>query len=435
MALEILGMDFIFGRMFKRREYFWIRAVGAVISCIVIIVFVCIAYFKISGRAFMYGSVENRNDSAFKFCFYLFIFILTVLSTYACYQNSFWVILSFCSGGYAAQHVGVNIASLFEHYVLPANEQLWVSYLLEAGSCIIVYTALFFLLVRGKALPDTAKGKSAKRRSVQKKALISVFVIFVCIGLSRITVDDATRGHLAYVAESVYAVVSCSLILYILSELLQNDAMQSDLEMMTEILHREKEHYELSKENIALINLKCHDLKHQIGALRQGASESQIRQLEEVAMIYGCIAKTGNDALDVILTEKSLYCEKHGIRLTCVAQGDALAFMEELDIYSLFGNALSNAIEEVSKITKRERRHITLNVYAKMGLLSVHVENYCESDPKFENGVPVTTKDKSYHGFGMKSMDYIAKKYGGCLQSSYGEKKFRLDILIPLEGK
>lgn len=57
------------------------------------------------------------------------------------------------------------------------------------------------------------------------------------------------------------------------------------------------------------------------------------------------LVHTGNDALDAILSEKGLACEQGGIAFRCMADGAAVGFMAPTDIYSLFGNALDNAIE------------------------------------------------------------------------------------------
>lgn len=91
----------------------------------------------------------------------------------------------------------------------------------------------------------------------------------------------------------------------------------------TEIL----EQYELTRENIALINQKCHDLKHQIRALRNATKEELEHYLEEIegqVQIYDAIVKTGNEVLDTILTEKSLYCKERGISVFCVADGSQM---------------------------------------------------------------------------------------------------------------
>ena len=144
------------------------------------------------------------------------------------------------------------------------------------------------------------------------------------------------------------------------------------------------------------------------------------------------MARTGNDALDVILTEKSLLCAQNDIKVTCIADGKALAFMSETDTYSLFGNALDNAIEALANVEDKEKRTIGLIVKRSGGFVSVHIYNYCPVRPTFSDGIPVTTKaDKLSHGFGMASIRMIAAKYGGEMSASADDEMFRLDVLFP----
>lgn len=150
-------------------------------------------------------------------------------------------------------------------------------------------------------------------------------------------------------------------------------------------------------------------------------------------MIYNSVVnvKTGNDVLDVILTEKSLLCEKKHITLTCMVHAENLAFMDKMDVYSLFGNALSNAIECVSNIEDVKKRCISVNVQTMNQILSIHIENFCMEELVFENGFPVTKKNKDYHGFGMKSM-YITRKYDGVMSTFVSDGRFYLDFAIPI---
>ena len=137
--------------------------------------------------------------------------------------------------------------------------------------------------------------------------------------------------------------------------------------------------------------------------------------------------------LDVILAEKSLYCERNGIVLTAIADGAKLRFMGQFDLYSLFENAVSNAIEAVNKAQEVEKRFIRLRVDAPAGMVCIHVENYCPEKPVFVGGLPKTTKhDKNYHGFGVRSMQMIAEKYGGGLSARVEWDIFNLDIAIPI---
>lgn len=112
--------------------------------------------------------------------------------------------------------------------------------------------------------------------------------------------------------------------------------------------------------------------------------------------------------------------------------------MKEEDIYSLFGNALDNAIEGVEKTRQPDKKVIELIVRRAGDMCSVHVENYFSGDLEYAEGLPITTHgDKNVHGFGMKSMRMNAEKYGGTMHVYTEEDVFYLDILFPLsqEGK
>ncbi|MDE5729847.1 MAG: ATP-binding protein, partial [Clostridia bacterium] len=158
-----------------------------------------------------------------------------------------------------------------------------------------------------------------------------------------------------------------------------------------------------------------------------------IKKIEEAVMFYDAAAKTGNNVLDVILTEKSLLFERNNITFTCVVRGEDLSFMDEMDIYSLFGNALSNAFEKVSLIKDADRRCISLSVRKEGESLSVHMENFYDGEILFEDGLPATNKNKDYHGYGIKSMDFIARKYNGYMNITTDDGIFCVDFVFPLK--
>ena len=134
----------------------------------------------------------------------------------------------------------------------------------------------------------------------------------------------------------------------------------------------------------------------------------------------------------MLLTEKSLFCEQNGINLSCMIDGAELGFIEEGDLYCLFGNLVDNALEAVKGIEDRERRVVDLVVKVKDGLLLVQEENYFDGTLRFEDGLPVTTKgDRNYHGFGMRSLRLIARKYGGELSAFVKGDVFHLSIIFP----
>ncbi len=203
------------------------------------------------------------------------------------------------------------------------------------------------------------------------------------------------------------------------------------------MLHQEKQQHEMAKENISIINIKCHDLKYQIAQLEamddRAQRQSSIRELEQSVMIYDSMVETGCGALDLVLTEKSLICEKHKIKLSSMVDGAKLNFLSTSDIYALFGNALDNAIESVCKADE-ERRIISLKVFAEKQMLFIHLDNYCAEPPKFVGEYPVTTKDNDlFHGFGTRSIRYIVQCYHGDVKMSWSDYFFHLDILFCIE--
>ena len=86
--------------------------------------------------------------------------------------------------------------------------------------------------------------------------------------------------------------------------------------------------------------------------------------------IYDNIYQTGNDALDLVLTEKSLLCDEYNIKLSSMIDGAALDFMNTTDVYALFGNLLDNAIESVMKEPDEEKRIISVQMAKKVSGIS-----------------------------------------------------------------
>ena len=220
----------------------------------------------------------------------------------------------------------------------------------------------------------------------------------------------------------------------------RNRAIQSELEAVQNTLQVQYQQYKQSRESIDLINLKYHDLKHQIGYLRNeedaGKRNAFLDRLEDDIKSFELQNKTGNAVLDTILTGKSLYCYKHGITMTCVADGKLLDFMEAMDICSIFGNALDNAIESVLRIKDREKRLIHVTVSHLNDFVMIRIENYYEDMLETDGENYLSTKrDKRYHGWGIKSIKYTANRYDGAVYINTDNHWFDIKIAIPKDLK
>lgn len=277
----------------------------------------------------------------------------------------------------------------------------------------------------------------------RQKLLFSMFILVVYAVLSNYQVlfwllgyEPESGSNMITVFRLIMAVF-CFTMLYLQNRVEQIQRTEQELDTIRQLWHQQQEQYLMSKENIELINRKCHDLRHQIAALRalhdEQALHEQIDEMEKSIMIYDTAMKTGNPVLDTVLTEKSLFCEEHAIQMTCMADGTALDFVGSVDLYTMFGNALDNAIETVMQYKDRQKRVIQVSVFPKGNFQMIRVRNYCETKPAFEDGLPVSTKaDRDYHGYGLKSIRYTAEKYGGGITCVAGEDYFSLQILLPV---
>lgn len=301
-------------------------------------------------------------------------------------------------------------------------------------SCLYAVTFLVCYYTIARWMPI------GRKRRLGPKQMSLTILLFAIINL--LAFHEAIGGSSVLPYEWGYYYLTqmlCIVILYLESELFKKSQLKQEKEMLDFLYKTQQEQYEVSKENIALINQKCHDLKHQIRALRNADKaelDRYLGEIEESVGIYEAIVKTGNDVLDTILTEKSLYCQKHGIQVTCVADGSQLGFIDTIDLYALLGNAVDNAIEAVGKFEEKEKRQIDVMVYRQHNFLVINIINPMPEQLVYEEGIPLTTKlDKRSHGFGLRSMKQIVKKYDGFLTISEEDGCFSLKMLIPIQLK
>ena len=231
------------------------------------------------------------------------------------------------------------------------------------------------------------------------------------------------------------AVTSFLVLLVSMCHLRESDS-QVRAEIAAQLLHSEQARFAQDKAIHDAINIKCHDIRHQIAALGEKGYRKELKQIGSLVNIYDTAARSENTALDVVLSNKSLACLNNGITFSCIADGRKLEFMADEDVYALFGNILDNAIEAVSLIADPERRVISLSVRMRAGCLIIEEENFFEGEIHFDDGLPVTSKeDKNYHGFGMQSIRMLTERYEGDIQLESDQGIFKLSIMLPIPKK
>ncbi|MCM1233914.1 MAG: ATP-binding protein [Ruminococcus flavefaciens] len=352
---------------------------------------------------------------------YFLAFAMMVLVIWGAYATSLWQALFSASSGYALQNT-----AHYLHMILGAlpllSELPWRYRLFNAVSLLVVYGVAFLLTRRLKRITDAPI-------AIQSVVLASVLALFFTIILSQ----QVPMGGQEYILYYLYSMFGAVMILYIQYGLYEKYALMREADIMKGMLYAERRQHKLSEDTIALINMKCHDLKHQVSALcQQGRVESALsEEIGQAVSLYDSEVQTGNSALDVVLTEKSFRCERERVDFSCMLDGSLFDFMAAADIYSLFGNALDNAIEGALG-EPEDRRFISIKAGRQGKLIFLRVENPCTAQLAFEDGLPVTTKtaEPGYHGYGVKSIRFLAEKYGGYAKMAQEDGMFTLDVFL-----
>lgn len=423
VGLWLLGL--MFGRTHEKKQHFWLTQILYLVSSAAIVNVIYFGSFIDAKIGFIVGWS----------LVYLLIWLSFILSYYLdatiAFSFSVWTILLWQITVEMVLIISSLLGITFDN--IAESPAKWPGLLLIGIAIIGMYLIYFFIMTQ-----SVNRDMPRKLGPRQLAWNIGIFVTFEVIAINMNWPFDITVNSnwpTVYIAQ-----LALIIILYLESELFKNSAMRKELETMNTLRLAEQEQYKLSKANIELINQKCHDLKHQVRALRQAKPEDiekYLTEVEDSIEIYEAIVKTGNDVLDTILTEKSLYCRKHGIIISVVADGEQMDFIDTIDLYAILGNAIDNAIEAVRKFKDRDLRTIDVMVYRKDNFLVINIVNPMTGELEYtgdeEDALPVTTKsDKDNHGFGLRSIRYIVKRYDGFTSISTEDACFSLKILIPL---
>lgn len=411
--LELLIPLLILMMFSRRRKYFWI-------ALPFVFIVPCFLYW-----------VPSLSTDFYNFN-YIAVSLFLFLVSFTLYKESIPTLLCASMIGFGVQHVAWNLTGFF-YDIMPNNASdwpLWGIILLWAAVYLLVYGGFFFMVYKLK-----------RPYRWQKRDSLSLFFGTILIVVSSVLSQYVKQWTIIL---RIYTVIL--MCLGIALEFIipfaheagsKAKELEDEKETLSSLLELQARQAEMSKKEQEILNMKFHDMKHQIIALKNldGEEKNQtLKELEKSIDVYGDYAKTGNSTLDIILTQKSLLCTEENITFTYIIDGNAFSFMSVNDLSSLFGNLIDNAIEAASK-EEGEYRLIKISASVKNGFLSLNEENYVLDKISFSSdGLPISTKkNQVYHGFGTKSIKYIARKYGGTYSFTQKGNHFHVSLLFPLK--
>ena len=358
------------------------------------------------------------------------IYGLLILVGFICFEESIWTVMFVASSGYMLQDIASNIKRMLWLWT-------WISGFMKTNAGLICIDALCYggcyLLAHRVFRHETDRVEVEFNDKL--KVAFSVGVLLICACLNRMerivpAWVDSNLGNGHIMTQCLYEIVLGAFMLLLQYGVMERTRLDRYVDTMQELLHQQHLQYETSKENAELVSEKYHDFKKMIAGLRKNnVNEKALDKLEKSVEQYDMAVHTGNDVLDILLNEKRSNCAAYDIELTCFAGAKTSDIMEDIDLYFLLNNALSNAVEAVQCVPQG-KRFISLTMQRDADMLSIHMENPYTGTVEMRGGLPQTQNDPDYHGFGMRSMQRITEKYNGSLTVQPKDGLFLLDILL-----
>ena len=415
----------------EKRPHFWLKAFITVTVELVAVALMGWGFFEL-----LKVIPQNQFVNAFvRMVNYTLIVVICAVPLFFCSYASVKEFVFFAVGAFSLEHIGRCLIGMIRYifkipYFWGAYGYMLVDLLFISG----VELAIFF------AMLNKHLKKYRQDIPIDPRVLLVAFLNFiVCLILpsfDSISLDGQTNQFVTTIICNLYSIFSCSLCLFLQVNIFISARLKQEKRLLDIVIRQQNEQRTISAENIDFLNEKLHDIKKQVSLLEQSAEISNenkplLDNIRKELSLFDTLAKTGNPAIDSVITSNYLIAVKNDIDFTYFIDGSCLNFMKAEDTMALFNNLISNAIE-ASENEEKGNKVVHLKVYKEKQMAFIDIRNYCSEEPTFKDGFPVTDKNTKYHGFGMKSIKRIVNKYDGEINISWKDNYFNVKVLFAI---
>jgi len=420
---QFVAAIWLFVRTLPRRDHFWVR--------VAIVLAVAITGSIVSSVMGLAASPDDYGSYVLLFVEFVGIFVACNAVVLALFDVSVWTVLYCCMAAFAMQNIASGTDGMMAVFAGMADLTLGVlffPFLAMIVPTVIIYAVTYRLLIRRveRYLPY-----------VDHRPLMHVIMaLVVCAIIWFSTVNKFLEQQMIaagpMITLHVVHGVVCAFVLGMEYEMLINRQLQITAATTEQLLNAKQQQYDLSRQSIEAVNDRCHDMRHQILRMLSDSDANVDKELlSSVAhqiSIYDAQVRTGNEALDVILGQKSLVCQSRQIALSVIADGNAVSFVAPADLYTLLGSALDNAIEATESVADPGARSIGVDIRMAMGMARITIDNSFEGKVRIVNDLPQTNN----HWSDTQSMELVTNAYGGTITATAADGVYRLNVLLPV---
>lgn len=247
-----------------------------------------------------------------------------------------------------------------------------------------------------------------------------------------ILVIDSSDLKLTFVFANMFLILSNTITFEIIHN--QNKLAKSEyeLKLLKDNINEQTKHYVNLQSSHEEIRQLRHNLRSicigTIAELKSGKIENAILELQNSIDITERSSKaidTGHPSIDAIVENKLNKCDELKISTNISYQYTEPITINEIEIAVIIGNILDNAIEACQKVTDINKEIWGSITVDKQNII-INIKNTAESS----NNLKTSKADKKSHGYGLKSMTHIAKKYNGYAKFLFDNNTFTSYVIL-----
>lgn len=246
---------------------------------------------------------------------------------------------------------------------------------------------------------------------------------------------------LTYAAAFVIFGTMCLCYCEIYKNLKQSEALRRSLEnaaLLKAQLRRQREEMGMFESARQATSRIRHDIRHHASILLRFIDDNETGKARDYISKIIAESETkkvkrwcANYTLNTILSIYTERAEKRGIKVEAEASVPAELDLDEMELASIYANAIENAAEGCAAVPATAERWIKIYTACKDGRLMLMVDNSCaQGAVKFdEMGMPLSSKEEG--GTGTRSIRYVVEKHGGTWFFNENDGVFSTKIVIP----
>lgn len=409
-AILFQFMDSRYKKVFKKNIYVWIETV--IVLCIIVVNLLnnfllnLIVWFGIVGITVYFLYYEDKDKP-----------LRRVLECEA---------LMFCMT--VCESLGVIFLRWILQAVNVSNINVIMLHCLESTFPTIIIIFFYYMII-----------SRLMKKSSMPYSKMQYMIYFILLGYSFINmlviIEIFAQGQINYLcAINMGCIVLADLyLLYFVKMADEKNYYENQVKVLEQQANIQYEYYLAQAKKYDKTVQILHDVKKHIKAIEDLYTSDQESMAGEYANKIGDLLKplipvryTENPILNILLTDKETIMKDKGISMEIKIDNVSLDFVEPIDVTTIFGNLLDNAIEAAEKA--EGEKYVYIKIGSRRQMIIISIENSCD-DVKWKNDIPISKKGKG-RGIGLLNVRSSIDKYDGSLKLKQENKKFVAELFL-----